>query len=128
MSETPKRIQRKRTRGFNLQAASSNPNGVAYVGRPTKHGNPYLFIEDYRLGLSLELYENSAQGIWEPQLLGGLPDWVVETAYQKHQAWTSRFGRHPLDAIRDELSGYDLACWCRLDAPCHADILLKLAN
>lgn len=27
-----------------------------------------------------------------------------------------------------ELRGKDLACWCRLDQECHADILLKLAN
>ena len=27
-----------------------------------------------------------------------------------------------------QLRGRDLACWCRLDAPCHADVLLELAN
>jgi len=27
-----------------------------------------------------------------------------------------------------ELKGKDLACWCPLDCPCHADVLLKLAN
>ena len=27
-----------------------------------------------------------------------------------------------------ELRGKNLVCWCRLDQPCHADILLKLAN
>jgi hypothetical protein len=27
-----------------------------------------------------------------------------------------------------ELRGKDLACWCRLDQPCHADVLLNLAN
>ena len=27
-----------------------------------------------------------------------------------------------------ELHGKNLACWCSLDGPCHADILLKLAN
>ena len=26
----------------------------------------------------------------------------------------------------DELKGKDLACWCSLDEPCHADILLKV--
>lgn len=26
------------------------------------------------------------------------------------------------------LRGKNLACWCRLDEPCHADILLRLAN
>jgi len=27
-----------------------------------------------------------------------------------------------------ELKGKDLACWCSLDQPCHADVLLALAN
>lgn len=27
-----------------------------------------------------------------------------------------------------DLQGRDLACWCRLDQPCHADVLLELAN
>lgn len=27
-----------------------------------------------------------------------------------------------------ELRGKNLACWCRLDAECHADTLLELAN
>jgi hypothetical protein len=26
------------------------------------------------------------------------------------------------------LRGRDLACWCALDQPCHADVLLELAN
>lgn len=28
----------------------------------------------------------------------------------------------------NELRGKDLACWCPLDRPCHADVLLELAN
>ena len=28
----------------------------------------------------------------------------------------------------EELRGKNLACWCALDAPCHADVLLRLAN
>jgi hypothetical protein len=26
------------------------------------------------------------------------------------------------------LRGKNLACWCALDQPCHADVLLELAN
>lgn len=26
------------------------------------------------------------------------------------------------------LRGHDLACWCPLDQPCHADVLLDYAN
>ena len=30
--------------------------------------------------------------------------------------------------IRAELAGKNLACWCPLDGPCHADVLLEVAN
>ena len=36
--------------------------------------------------------------------------------------------RPTLDDIRSELRGKNLACWCPLDQPCHADVLLELAN
>jgi len=29
---------------------------------------------------------------------------------------------------RGKLRGKNLCCWCSLDSPCHADILLELAN
>lgn len=32
-----------------------------------------------------------------------------------------------MDKVK-ELRGKNLACWCRLDQPCHADVLLELAN
>jgi hypothetical protein len=31
-------------------------------------------------------------------------------------------------AAQGELRGKNLACWCPLDQPCHADVLLELAN
>lgn len=33
-----------------------------------------------------------------------------------------------VDDVRRELAGRDLACWCKLDQPCHADVLLAVAN
>ena len=43
----PVRIQRKRTKGFDLQAASRAVNGLdcVYVGRPSAFGNPYTLAE-----------------------------------------------------------------------------------
>lgn len=32
-----------------------------------------------------------------------------------------------LDKVK-ELRGKNLACWCKLGAPCHGDVLLALAN
>jgi Domain of unknown function (DUF4326) len=44
--------------------------------------------------------------------------------------WHSQRGpQFPWESqIRDLLGGRDLVCWCPLDQPCHADILLTLAN
>jgi hypothetical protein len=33
-----------------------------------------------------------------------------------------------LATLRRDLAGKDLACWCPLDQPCHADSLLEVAN
>jgi hypothetical protein len=33
-----------------------------------------------------------------------------------------------VDEIRAELAGHDLTCWCELNLPCHADVLLRIAN
>jgi hypothetical protein len=44
----------------------------------------------------------------------------------------ARFGRETAPRLaemaRRELRGKDLVCWCRLDQPCHADVLLEIAN
>lgn len=44
-------------------------------------------------------------------------------------------GKHELSSLVKnerldftELKGKNLACWCKLDEPCHADVLLELAN
>lgn len=39
-----------------------------------------------------------------------------------------RFTTVTLTDIRTELAGRDLACWCAPGDPCHADVLLELAN
>ena len=39
-----------------------------------------------------------------------------------------RFLRVTADDIRRELAGKDLVCWCPLNRPCHADVLLEIAN
>ncbi|RPE05543.1 DUF4326 domain-containing protein [Chitinophaga lutea] len=38
-------------------------------------------------------------------------------------------GRPPsAEAIRAELAGKNLACWCKVGEPCHGDVLLEVAN
>jgi len=46
-----------------------------------------------------------------------------DEAIRLYREWLDR---SELDT--DLLAGYDLACWCDLGQPCHADVLLELAN
>jgi hypothetical protein len=101
---TPKRIQRKRTKGWRM------PEGAVYVGRPSQWGNPFT-AEDY----------------WKSGYVGHIG---IARAWAKAQFRVYVLGRlesgvgYPLAALR----GQDLACWCPLDQPCHADVLLEIAN
>jgi hypothetical protein len=123
----PKRIQRRRTKGWRM------PAETVYVGRPTRYGNPFsnrwFLRHHFDAAYSLRLYRQAASGGWDPQLASGLHEAARPHVYVAHCDWVRQFmGRHPTDMIRAELGGRDLACWCALDAPCHADILLEIAN
>jgi len=79
------------------------PTGTIYVGRPTRWGNPFTFK-------------------------GTAPE-ARHTAVAQYEDWLKQPSQTGLvDEICRELAGKDLACWCPLDKPCHADILLKVAN
>lgn len=93
----PKRIQRKRTKGWRM------PDGAVYIGRPTRWGNPFL------LSVFTPL---AAVQMFREQLL--LPDGGILPFTREH--------------VSAELRGKDLACWCPPDQPCHADVLLEIAN
>lgn len=103
----PKRIQRKRTAGWKM------PKNAVYVGRPTKWGNPYKLITD-------------------PRDRCGALGWLFGVADTPRHAvifFESYIRKEGLQAkVRKELRGKNLACWCRLDQPCHADVLLRIAN
>lgn len=75
------------------------PQNTVYVGRPSCWGNPYVVTP----GLT-----------------------AVEAVKRYRDDVTKRAGT--LARIRDNLRGKNLACWCGLDQPCHADVLLELAN
>lgn len=121
MSE-PKRIQRKRTKGWRM------PEGAVYVGRPSKWGNPFTVMNGHaRYGWL----------VWDDRDRHG---WVTHTTSDGYVAAfptkaeamaeaVKRFRRHMFRQWDlTELAGRDLACWCPLDQPCHADVLLELAN
>ena len=82
------------------------PEGAVYVGRPTTFGNPF------RVGIHR-----------------GPPIHAIspQQAADMYAAWIA--GNFIIERItRSRLRGRDLVCWCPLDQPCHADVLLRIAN
>lgn len=123
--EMPKRIQRQRIKGWRM------PEGAVYVGRPTKWGNPFWHAQKYAgLSASLNCYRDAIERWNGPARYRELGVGPFKVACDKLMDWQMRFGGGTLirETIIAELRGKDLACWCSLDQPCHADILLEIAN
>lgn len=96
---TPQRIQRRRTKGWRM------PEGAVYVGRPSRWANPWPVGLRFIDGGTMERPPSIAWfRSWAETFAWLRPDWIAS------------------------LRGRDLACWCPLDQPCHADVLLELAN
>jgi hypothetical protein len=115
----PQRMQLSRKAGFNLQAASAALNGLPAkrITRPGPWGNPFT-IDDVanRYGLDPDAAQAKAVALCGQWLRGTLDARLSP-------------GNPPSKAdIRRELAGYNLACWCRPGTPCHADVLIELAN
>ena len=111
MSTKPKRIQRKRTKGWRM------PEGAVYVGRPSKWGNPHPWAE------YVEYYPEHADDPAELRRMAS-SDFQGLTEGK----WGDEIDYPSVAEVRDALAGRDLACWCPLDQPCHADVLLEIAN
>ena len=113
----PERIQRKRTKGWRM------PPNTVYVGRGSKWGNPFLGDN------AVDLYQRwLALGHIHRDEVDMLPIGMF-----------NKYSRPSLEErrvlIRDlgELENKNLCCWCPLEkkglyVPCHADILLEIAN
>lgn len=96
------------------------PEGAIYVGRPSDHGNPFIVGE--RIAPVAQFYEGDDGGLIE-----GAIEVTADNCLLLFELWARQHARaYPVWIER--LRGKDLACWCSLDAPCHADILLRLAN
>ena len=74
-------------------------------------------------------------GNWQYPVLGGFDTVAEARAFAVALHRRSMLGtRVVLDGLIDHelylapLRGKNLACWCPLDQPCHADVLLELAN
>jgi hypothetical protein len=102
------------------------PESAVYVGRPAWWGNPFDWMQFGR-ARAVALFANALAGYWTPTLFAPFePDELVGEAHRLH-TWMQRAARRT-DTATADLRGRDLACWCPLDQPCHADVLLELAN
>lgn len=115
----PKRIQRKRTKGWKM------PEGAIYVGRPTRWGNPIRVIPCSKNGP----FDLERDGVGFIGQATGL-ELARRNATNRFRDLVLHFPHlaQSAETIRAELAGKDLACWCPLDQPCHADVLLEIAN
>lgn len=107
----PKRIRLSRAKGWRM------PPNTVKVDRSTRWGNPFVVGKHGTLAECLDLYG---------YLLGGALCLTTGNADEQRAA-NQVLGRE-MKAGWPNLRGKDLACWCALDKPCHADMLLTLAN
>lgn len=103
------RVQRRRAKGWKM------PANTIYVGRPTVWGNPFIVGEHGTAAQCVDLYR---------ALLGGF---VCVSNPREQIAAQERTHAHVVKHLKN-LKGKNLACFCSLAKPCHADILLALAN
>lgn len=108
----PDRIQLRRTKGWRM------PPNTVRVSRPSKWGNRF------RIGDTAERW--GGPGIYA---LVKVTD-AAKAVELFEEWWRLHLDQHPkhMRAALAELRGKNLACWCSLDQPCHADVLLRLAN
>jgi hypothetical protein len=97
----PQRVQLKRSAGWKM------PANTVKVDRTTRWGNPFTIAECGSAAIAV-----AQHGRWMRGEIGA-PGGVEPPAR---------------DALRSALAGTNLACWCALNGPCHADLLLALAN
>lgn len=134
----PERIQRKRTKGWRM------PEGAVYVGRPTIFGNPFQVVRSKCCPTVDVMDDNGVTYVvdhtwahvnaWTDADRPGAWKWARREAVRLYaDEMTYWFGgrlKHdaPFRDAVESLRGKDLACWCPLDQPCHADVLLEIAN
>lgn len=105
----PQRIRLSRARGFRLQDVSRALNGLPAraVTRPGIYGNPFKVGRD---GTAEECVAKFRADVEK----------VLSGPVSLHQVTARQMLRN--------IRGHNLACHCKLDEPCHADVLLELAN
>lgn len=114
--ELPRRVQLRRTKGWCM------PENTVSVARPGCFGNPFTLRECRDAGYRGTDVEISARCVEAFRV------WLGPFWRNNWDGAESERAREALLGSIAELRGKNLACWCPLDQPCHADVLLELAN
>lgn len=120
--QQPRRIQRRRTRGYRT------PPNSTYVGRPTRFGNPYRLVRQNN-GWAVQFGDNGGS-------VGTFHNHFEARRYatEAYRVWINLPEQaDTLRLFRALLHGRDLTCWCPLPADgepdhCHAAVLVCLVN
>jgi hypothetical protein len=119
----PDRIQQTRKPGWR------KPEGAVSVARPSRWGNPYRVVQmPCTLGGQC----------WTVEFRGAVLSQHIDTR-ELAQARAVELFRDVVrrdspgwdeyrQRVRTELRGRDLMCFCKRGTPCHADVLLEIAN
>lgn len=121
----PARLRLSRAKGFSLQERSRAINGLSAVNvsRPTMWGNPFTTRGARDAG-----YRGSDDEI-AARVVSAFRVWIDSPHWREN--WDGAESETARQAILSHLRairGKNLACWCAPDAPCHADVLLEIAN
>jgi hypothetical protein len=98
------------------------PEGAVYVGRPGKFGNHWRVGEVWDQPYVWHVASAAAA------IVDGSVRITRSIAADLFRADITNWNHDYLMRWLAPLRGHDLACWCPLDQPCHADVLLELAN
>lgn len=113
----PVRVQLRRTKGWRM------PENTVSVARPGRFGNPFTVADCAEAGFRgtpAELARRCVEAfrVW------------IDTPYWRNN-WDGEESERKRSAALigiEGLRGKNLACFCPLDQPCHADVLLEIAN
>lgn len=110
----PVRMQLSRRKGFDLQQTSQALNGLpaVVVARPSRWGNPYKVEPAF-----------DQDGVKAPAITREVAVELFRQVWERQLAHAS-----VRENLVSNLRGKNLACWCKPGEPCHADVLLALAN
>jgi hypothetical protein len=122
VTATPRRIQRRRTKGWRL------PDGAVIVSRPSRFGNPFTIAQAVEAEMG-EPRSACAANYAEWLRVGTAGGWYEQT----YRIGKQVFDRRRILAELHLLRGKDLACTCPLPEPgqpdhCHGAVLLLAAN